>query len=143
MRRTFIHRALVTVGLMTQLTDCTADTTPSGPDDPNHDEYGFAVNVLPLVNMACNCHQSSPILMAPFSLKPEEAYTNLVNKPAMQLQSMMLVKPGALNERYVWHKLNDTQAAVGGTGLIMPSNIPLTPDELRVFERWIAAGATP
>ncbi|HKP58006.1 MAG TPA: hypothetical protein VJV78_14845 [Polyangiales bacterium] len=107
------------------------------------EEYGFAANVLPLINQACNCHQSSPILMAPFSLKPEDAYNNLVNKPAIQLPTMMLVKPGALNASYVWHKINDTQLSVGGSGLIMPSNIPLKPEERRVFERWIAAGATP
>ena len=32
----------------------------------------FAATVQPLFNAACNCHQTSPILMAPFSLKPEE-----------------------------------------------------------------------
>ena len=113
------------------------------PGDPDLEEYGFAANVLPLVNVACNCHQSTPILMAPFSLKPEEAYANLVNKPSTQLPSMVYVKPGALNQSYVWHKINDTQLQVGGQGLIMPSNIPLNADERRVFERWIAAGATP
>jgi hypothetical protein len=129
--------------MVTQLVGCTADTTSPEPGDPELGEYGFAANVLPLINAACNCHQSSPILMAPFSLKPAEAYANLVNKPALQLTTMMLVKPGSLNESYVWHKLNNTQISVGGEGLIMPSNIPLKPDELRVFERWIAAGATP
>jgi hypothetical protein len=129
--------------LVTQLIGCTADTTSPQPGDPDLGDYGFAANVLPLINMACNCHQSSPILMAPFSLKPAEAYANLVNKPAMQLPSMMLVQPGALNESYVWHKINGTQAQVGGQGSIMPSTIPLNAEERRVFERWIAAGATP
>ncbi|HKU44349.1 MAG TPA: hypothetical protein VJR89_39590 [Polyangiales bacterium] len=96
----------------------------------------------PLINSACNCHQSTP-LMAPFGLKPAEAYANLVNKPAMQLPSMLLVEPGDLNDSYLWHKINGTQLQVGGMGLIMPSTVPLNAEERRVFERWIAAGATP
>jgi len=106
-------------------------------------DASFEKTVQPLFNQACNCHQSSPILMAPFSLKPGEAYANLVGKPAMELPSMMLVKAGALNSSYLWHKVNGTQAQVGGSGLIMPSTIPLNADELRIIERWIAAGAPP
>lgn len=142
MTRLSIRRACVIACVVTQWSACTSDTTPPGSDNPELEEYGFAANVQPLINMACNCHQSTP-LMAPFSLKPGEAYANLVNKPAMQLPSMMLVKPGVLNESYVWHKVNGTQLQVGGMGMIMPSTVPLHADELKVFERWIAAGATP
>ena len=129
--------------ILTQLAGCTSDTAP--PDDTlgNTEMFGFAANVQPLVTAACNCHQSTPILMAPFSLKPAEAYANLVDKPSMQLPSMVLVDPGSLNTSYLWHKLNDTQREVGGSGLVMPSTIPLNAEELRVFERWIAAGAQP
>ena len=56
---------------------------------------------------------------------------------------MALVKPGALNASYLWHKVNGTQLQVGGMGQIMPSTIPLKPDELLVVERWIAGGALP
>ena len=61
----------------------------------------------------------------------------------MQLPSMQLVTPGALNSSYLWHKVNGTQLEVGGSGMIMPFTVPLVPDELRVIERWIAAGAPP
>lgn len=100
----------------------------------------FEASVLPLINAACNCHQSTPI-MAPFSLLPDEAYDNLVNRPAMELPSMLLVKPGALNDSYVWHKVTGTHLEVGGSGMIMPYTFPLDADERAVFERWIAAGA--
>jgi hypothetical protein len=106
-------------------------------------DASFATTVQPLFDQACNCHQSTPILMAPFSLKPGEAYANLVSQPSMQLASMPLVTPGALNQSYLWHKVNGTQLEVGGSGMIMPFTVPLVPDELRVIERWIAAGAPP
>jgi hypothetical protein len=103
----------------------------------------FEATVQPLLNQACNCHQSTPMLMAPFSLKPGEAYGNMVNRPSMQLPSMLLVKPGALNESYLWHKVNGTQLEVGGQGMIMPYTVPLIDAELAVLERWITAGAAP
>ncbi len=132
------------VGL-TQLVGCTSDVSAPDAIGPitGEEVYGFDANVMPLVTEACNCHQSTPNLMAPFSLKPGEAYANLVGVASKQLPSMQLVAPGKLNESYLWHKLNDTQLQVGGEGAIMPSNIPLNAEELRVFERWIASGATP
>jgi hypothetical protein len=113
--------------------------------DPQFEVAGpsFAGTVQPLFDLACNCHQTEPVLMAPFSLKPAEAYANLVDRPAMQLASMLLVKPGSLNESYLWHKVNGTQIEVGGTGQIMPSTIPLDAGQLGVIERWIASGAAP
>jgi hypothetical protein len=131
------HRAVLTCACV--LAACVAETSPApGPDAPS-----FAVTVQPLLNEACNCHQTTPALMAPFSLKAGEAYDNLVDQPSMQLPSMLLVKPGALNESYLWHKVSGTHLEVGGEGLIMPFTVPLVPAELSVFERWIAAGAAP
>lgn len=101
---------------------------------------GFEARVQPFVNMACNCHQSTP-LMAPFSLKPGEAYGNLVNVPSVQLPSMMLIKPGSTQDSYLWHKIDNTHVQVGGSGQVMPSNIPLNADEKLIFQRWIVGGA--
>lgn len=102
----------------------------------------FETSVQPFINMACNCHQSNP-LMAPFSLKQGEAYSAIVNVPSSQVTTMMLVKPGSTQESYLWHKVNGTFLDVGGSGLIMPSTIPLTETEKKIFERWIVAGAKP
>ena len=106
-------------------------------------DVGFESSVQPFIDKACNCHQSTPVLMAPFSLKHGEAYANLLDKPAMQLPSMALVKPGALQDSYLWHKINGTQLEVGGSGMIMPFTFPLNADEKMIFERWILAGAPP
>ena len=101
---------------------------------------GFEVSVQPFINMACNCHQSEP-LMAPFSLKPGDAYKNMVNVPSSQLMRMLIVKPGSTQDSYLWHKINNTHLDVGGSGQVMPSNIPLNADEKKIFERWILGGA--
>jgi hypothetical protein len=103
-------------------------------------DVSFAGTVQPLFDLACNCHQSDP-LMAPFSLKAGEAYDNIVGVPSMQLPTMNLVAPGKLNDSYLWHKVNGTQLEVGGSGGRMPLTIPLSDDEAAILERWIAAGA--
>ena len=102
----------------------------------------FETSVQPFINMACNCHQSDP-LMAPFSLKQGAAYSAIVNVPSGQLSTMMLVKPGSTQESYLWHKVNGTFLDVGGSGMIMPSTIPLNETEKKIFEQWILAGAAP
>jgi hypothetical protein len=122
---------------------CGGGGEDSGGAGSGGSDASFALTVQPLFDQACNCHQSSPILMAPFSLKPGEAYDNIVGVPAMQLPTMALVAPGMLNQSYLWHKVQGTQAAVGGSGMIMPFTVPLNADELRIIERWIAAGAPP
>jgi hypothetical protein len=115
----------------------------AGQVAPASGDVGFAATVQPFIDKACNCHQSTPILMAPFSLKVGEAYGNLVNVPSMQVPSMVRVKPGSTNDSYLWHKIDGTQAQVGGTGMIMPFTFPLNANEKAIFERWIAAGAPP
>ncbi len=105
-------------------------------------DVGFGTSVQPLFELACNCHQSTP-LMAPFSLEVPEAYDNLVEVPSAQLPTMNLVTPGKLNESYLWHKLEGTQLEVGGSGDRMPSTIPLDEDQKAIVARWISAGAPP
>jgi hypothetical protein len=109
---------------------------------PGDDGTSFETSVQPFINMACNCHQSNP-LMAPFSLKTGEAYQAIVNVASSQVTTMMLVKPGSTQESYLWHKVNGTFLDVGGTGMIMPFTIPLTEAEKKIFEAWIVAGAKP
>jgi hypothetical protein len=101
----------------------------------------FEASVMPLVDEACRCHQTEPILMAPFSLKHGEAYDALVGVASIDVPSMVRVAPGSLNGSYLWHKVAGTHLEVMGKGTIMPPGVPLNPDERDVFGRWIAAGA--
>lgn len=103
--------------------------------------YGFEATVMPLVDEACRCHQTEPVLMAPFSLKHGEAYDQLVGVASLDVPSMVRVAPGSLNGSYLWHKVLGTQVEVLGMGQIMPPGVPLDDTEREVFARWIAAGA--
>lgn len=103
---------------------------------------GFAVELAPFVEKNCNCHQSQP-LMATFSLEPGVAYGNLVGVPSLDVPTMLRVKPGSLNESYLWHKVSGTQLEVNGKGETMPPTVPLNDSERDVIARWIAAGAPP
>jgi hypothetical protein len=124
---------------------CAQQSTPEGAAGgaaPSVASDGFALSIQPFLNVNCACHQSEP-LMASFSLKPAVAYQNLVDAPSLQLPAMARVRPGSLNDSYLWHKLSGTHLEVGGSGEIMPSNVPLNDEERDLFARWIAAGAAP
>lgn len=101
----------------------------------------YLLSVRPLLTEACNCHQTEPTLLAPFSLKLGEAYDNLVGVPSMQVPTMQMVQPGDLQASYLWHKVKDTHLGVGGEGKIMPPTIPLYEHELAIVEAWILDGA--
>lgn len=69
--------------------------------------------------------------------------SDLVGVPSTQ-SSLPYVAPGDPEGSYLWHKLNGTQASVGGSGQSMPlggSSLPA--DQLDTIEAWILAGARP
>ncbi|MBA3546979.1 MAG: hypothetical protein H0T76_10890 [Nannocystis sp.] len=110
------------------------DTAPSYPS--------FAVDVYPLIDAHCACHEDDQGA-GMLRLRQEDAYTNMVDQPSKQLPAMMLVAPGAAESSYLWHKLNDNQEQVGGTGKRMPSGGMLGMDDLALIQLWIEEGAKP
>lgn len=80
---------------------------------------------------------------ANLSLVPGESYAALVGVPSTQVPTMALVGPTAA-ESYLWHKLNGTQADVGGMGLQMPFGAAIRdPASLDLIFAWIEGGAQP
>jgi len=80
---------------------------------------------------------------ANLSLVPGESYAALVGAPSTQVPTMSLVGPTAA-ESYLWHKLNNTQAEVGGMGLQMPFGAAIRdPADLQRIFDWIEGGAQP
>ncbi len=70
------------------------------------------------------------------------AHSNIVNVPANQLTGMMRVRPGQPDQSYLVHKIQGTQASVGGAGNRMPLvGTPLTQAQIDTIRDWIAAGA--
>ena len=138
-----LRRAILVLPMVFGCSNGSGDNRGSGAAGAGFEgDVSFATTVRPLFVQSCSCHQTDP-LMAPFSLKVAEAYANTVGGRSIELPSMPLVDPGHLNNRYLWHKVNGTQREVAGTGDIMPPNVPLFPNELRIIERWIVAGAPP
>ncbi|GAB4289847.1 MAG: hypothetical protein Kow0090_02740 [Myxococcota bacterium] len=109
-------------------------------DDDDDDDSGdgavsFATDVMPLFQIKCaKCHIATDF----GGLKI--AYENLVNVPSTQ-SPLDRVEPGDTAASYLWHKLNGTQAEVGGSGVKMPKGGSLTADELQLIKEWIEQGA--
>jgi hypothetical protein len=73
-------------------------------------------------------------------------YNEVVGVASTQLPTMDRVEPGDHTISYLWHKVNGTQASVGGTGGQMPAFCSpgvdcLTPAEIAGIASWIDAGA--
>jgi len=87
------------------------------------------------------CHTGSPPASVPVSLDPGLAWVEMVGVQATQAP-MAVVEPGDPAASYLLYKLRGTASDAGGAGTIMPpSDEPLTEDEIRAIESWIANGA--
>lgn len=106
-----------------------------------------ATDIQPLWDTLCvtGCHDAngSGTNLTMLMLTPDVAYTSLIDKPANQAPALVLVKPGSRDDSYLWHKLNNTQAAVGGSGVKMPLGKPITDEEIEMIGQWIDEGALP
>ncbi len=69
------------------------------------------------------------------------AYAAIVDVPSDQVPTMKRIEPGDPEASYLYLKLNDRQAEVGGTGTRMPTELFLAAPEIAMFESWILAGA--
>jgi hypothetical protein len=70
------------------------------------------------------------------------AYQNIVNVPASERPGMMRVLPFKPDSSYLVHKIQGTQATVGGSGGRMPlGGTPLSAEQITLIRAWIAAGA--
>lgn len=120
-----------TVIQLVDLTTCTPTDVASFPVPP----LSYAADVAPLLVPSCGgCHGNS----GGFTLSYADLLANSVDVP-----SMAVVEPFAPAASYLWHKLQGTQAQVGGAGGRMPPAGPLPADALATVERWILDGALP
>ncbi len=110
-----------------------------GPGPPT-----LSGDVQPIFSGVCavpGCHAGTTPQQA-LNLSDGLAHSNIVNVPANQLVGMMRVRPGQPDQSYLVHKIQGTQASVGGTGNRMPlGGTPLTQAQIDTIRDWIAAGA--
>jgi hypothetical protein len=87
------------------------------------------------------CHTSAGRFPAGgLNLTHDVAYTSLVNRAALTKPGAVRVIPGDISNSYFLQKLRGDPGIVG---VRMPFNGPpyLTDGQLRIVERWVAAGA--
>lgn len=98
-------------------------------------------DVYPLFQLECaGCHVGPGAASGGLDL---DFYANVVDEPSQDVPSMDRVEPFDPADSYLFHKLQGTQAGVGGSGLRMPRNGPpyLTATQTALVEDWILTGA--
>jgi hypothetical protein len=109
------------------------------PGDPA--ELSFAADVEPILLASCSCHTGSNPA-AGLDLSEGNSFDALVQAPAAGAD-LDYVAPGDPQSSYLLHKLDGTQADVGGAGARMPMGGELAEDHVITIEDWIDAGAKP
>ncbi|MCB9567917.1 MAG: hypothetical protein H6710_12030 [Myxococcales bacterium] len=127
----------------TDSTSSTTDTTTDGTTTGGG--LSFAGDVyFDVISPSCSCHVGGTpgTLGMPDS---DTAYANLVGVASAQLPSMDRIDPGNTATSYLFHKINNTHAGVGGTGARMPPppNMMLDGVAIATISNWISDGALP
>ncbi len=108
------------------------------------DSVTLSGQVQPIFNQNCalsGCHAgTSPALG--MNLAAGAAYASIVNVPSAEAPGMRRVRPFLPDSSYLVHKVEGTQAAVGGSGARMPLGLsPLSATEIARIRAWITLGA--
>lgn len=105
----------------------------------------FATHVQPVFTGNCTgCHFAGFGGGAPMGLilTSDSAYLKTVDVTAGELAAMKRIRPSLPDSSYLIHKIQNTQASVGGSGVRMPSGAPaLSAYTINLLRRWVAAGA--
>ena len=125
--------------------DSVADSDPatsvsdSSTPEPNTGPLSFEQDIFPMLRTRCGCCHLGTASSGSFNF--ENGLDDLIGVVAGNGQDYIV--PFEPEESYFWHKLNDTQASVGGTGAVMPLEGMLPQADLDLIERWILEGVTP
>jgi Big-like domain-containing protein len=104
----------------------------------------FATDIQSIFNSSTppciNCHPSA----AGQDLTTGHAYSNIVNVASTEVPAMKRVRPFMPDSSYLVHKIQGTQASVGGSGVRMPYGCTTSclPDAtINTIRNWILQGA--
>lgn len=131
------------------LTDSGMDGSSGSQDSSGgSSDLSHAVDIQPIWDEHCvdACHEPDGE-WGLFLDMSGDAYAAIVGVAAPQLMSLSQIEPGDPDASYLWHKINNTQVAAGGSGLPMPKArigmevTVMTQEQLDTIEAWIAAGA--
>jgi hypothetical protein len=123
---------------------CAGDGTGVDGQPLDGDEVSFADDVQPIFTNSCafsGCHGGASPQLG-MNLSAGQAYANIVNVAAVEVPTLMRVRPSLPDSSYLVHKIQGTQASVGGTGGQMPlSGCCLTADQIATIRSWVEDGA--
>lgn len=112
---------------------------------PASPQISLAQDLQPIFTSQCTlsgCHGDSFPDPVGLILTTGKSFENLVNVPSAEAQGLFRVKPGDSAASYLIHKLEGTQASVGGRGEQMPFGAAPLPDaEIDLIRSWIDQGA--
>ena len=132
------------------------DYTPAASFDSTTPVTSFRNDVVPIFNFSCtftSCHGSQSgnangVYLGGAGSDPTAVRAGIVDKPAPELSSMAIIKPGDPHDSYLMRKMDasncllSAQCTNGDCGDSMPKNEdPLPEDKRNVVRRWIAQGA--
>jgi hypothetical protein len=108
------------------------------------DSVTFAADIQPIFTQNCafagGCHAGTSPAQG-MNLSAGLAYANIVDVPANEAP-LRRIRPSRPDSSYMVHKLQGTQATVGGSGGQMPlGGTPLTADLIARLRAWVALGA--
>lgn len=114
------------------------------PQPPSSPGVTLSADVQPILSLNCalsGCHAGpNPVLGQ--DLSAGRTFGSVVNVPSVEAPALRRVRPFLPDSSYLVHKIQGTQASVGGSGDRMPlTGGPLTEDEIAVVRAWITAGA--
>lgn len=111
--------------------------------DASANDVSFAADIVPLLKSRCVVCHLPGAEQAGLALHPKGGYANLVGVKSTQ-SPLVRVAPGKPDDSYLYRKLTNTQAQVGGNGERMPfGESSLTAAEIERVRRWIEDGAKP
>ncbi len=118
---------------------------PPGPEPPGPEPSAtLSGDVQPILSTNCalsGCH-AGPNAVLGQDLSAGRTFASVVNVPSVEAPSLRRVRHFLPDSSYLVHKIQGTQASVGGSGARMPLiGGALTGDEIAVIRAWIAAGA--
>lgn len=136
------------------LTACAGDGTGldengnpiGGPPEPPGPPAAVTLSgdVQPILTANCTfsgCHAGANAVLGQ-NLTAGQTFASVVNVPSVEVPSFRRVRPFLPDSSYLVHKIQGTQASVGGSGGRMPLiGGPLTNKEIETIRAWIAAGA--
>ena len=119
------------------------DGTDNDCDDAIDEDVGTeaydSTDIQDIVDVECaGCHVDGNSFGG---LNFDDFWNDTVNVASFDVPTMDFIEPGDLRNSYLWHKLQGTQATVGGAGVTMPSGGSLTASDEDTIEQWILEGA--